>query len=160
MGKIKVVWSQTNRNLLEKGTKNEEVMKYYCHTSHDGVTKERLQTPGSLQYFDAWDNTKYSPEWGFSGNPRNLRFFWGKFPKTPQTLCYPRPKNFSNSFLGIFGDKTPINPKIEVIPVPKISPKVSNGLSLSPPRPQKSGRGRGNSGIGAPFYHTSSYPET
>ena len=125
------------------------------HTSHDGVTKERLQThDGSLQYFDAWDNTKYSPEWGFLGNPQNLRVFWGKIPKTPQTLYYLCPQNFPNSFLGIFRDKTPINPKIEVIPVPKISLKVSNGLSPSPPCPQKSGRGQGNSGIGAPFYHT------
>ena len=78
------------------------LMAILHHTSHDGVTKERLQTPGSLQYFDAWDNTKYSPEWGFSGNPRNLRFFGRKIPKNPQTLCQPRPQNFPNSFFGDF----------------------------------------------------------
>ena len=75
------------------------------HTSHDGVTKERLQTPGSLQYFDAWDNTKYSPEWGFSGNPRNLRFFGEKSPKLPKLCAIPVPKISPIPFLGFSGIK-------------------------------------------------------
>ena len=42
----------------------------------------------------------------------------------------------------------------KLVPVPKLSPKVSNGLSPSPPYPQNMGRGWGKSGIGAPFNHT------
>ena len=91
--------------------------------------------------------------------PQKSHKIWGGFgdlnPKNPQNLYHLCPQNTPEIFLGICGDKTPKDPKIKLIPIPKKSPKIVQAFSPSPPCPQNSGRGRGKSGIGAPFYHTS-----
>ena len=92
--------------------------------------------------------------WG--SNPKNPRN-WNHPRLHPQYLYHPRPQNIPKMFLGIFGEKTPKIPKIKLIPVPEKSPKLVQGFASSPPRPRNSGRGRGKSGIGAPFYHTISH---
>ena len=92
--------------------------------------------------------------WG--SNPKNPRN-WNHPHLYPQYLYHPRPQNIPKMFLGIFGEKNPKIPKIKLIPVPEKSPKLVQGFASSPPRPRNSGRGRGKSGIGAPFYHTSCF---
>ena len=86
--------------------------------------------------------------------------------------------------MSFFGEKNSKIPKVKLIPVPKISPKIFWGfsgikpqknskfnLTSSPKNPQKFSkpcprpcpvpkirrRGRGKSGIGAPFPHPSTY---
>ena len=61
-------------------------------------------------------------------------------PKNPQTLHHPRPQNIPIILLGIFGDETPKNPEIELIPTPK-SPQILFKLYPRPrPIPEIWGR--------------------
>ena len=90
------------------------------------------------------------------GDSQKFEFFRGKNLKNPQSWTYPRPRNFPETILGIFGDKTPKKLKIEPTLVPEKSPKVFRTLSPSPPHPRNSGMGTGKIGdwgpVPPPYY--------
>ena len=83
--------------------------------------------------------------------------FRGKNLKNPRNLHDPHPQNIPKIVSGISGEKTPKNSKIELIPVPKKTPKFFQTLSPSPPRPRNSGTGTGKIGDWGPV--PPPYPE-
>ena len=85
--------------------------------------------------------------------PKLWVFLGVKPQKFPNFISSPSPK-YPQNVSGDFRGKNPKNPKFKLILAPEKSPKVVQGFASSPPRPRNLGRGRGKSGMGAPFYHT------
>jgi len=93
----------------------------------------------------------------FWGIPKNWVFFQGKPQYIPKLEPIPIPKVSPIIFWGFSGIKPQKTPKFKPSPSPNIPRNFCKACPRPRPVPENSGRGRRKPGIGAPFPHTSNY---
>ena len=95
---------------------------------------------------------------GIFGDSSKFEFFRGKkTQKIPKVKLIPVPKISPKIFWGFLGIKPQKNSKFNLPSSPKNPQNFIKPCPRPRPVPEIRGRGRGKSGIGAPFPHPSLY---